>query len=103
MEIIVPKRHAGLPAWMERELRTGGRLRRSLDRERARTDSRMAIAAEHYRDAVPHRRGSEFSLKAVLDSRTWMRWFLTDPHFWDDPVNVNRFVKDNPLSTPWKR
>jgi len=90
-----------IPPGFERELRTGGYLAKRLERERAATQQRMARAALPHRD-YQRRPGSEFELKAVVDMRTWMRWFLTDRHFWSEKSNINRFVKDNPIVAPWK-
>ena len=102
MNLLVPKFSRALSRAQERELRTGDRLAEAFRLEKAQTHSRMLAAALPYRKAVPHSRGSEFELKAVIDPRTYMRWFLTDPHFWDDPANVKRFIRDNPVCQPWK-
>lgn len=100
MNLYVPKWKT-LPTSFERELRTGGLLHQKLERERAATKERMAHAA------LPHRHyerkpGSEMELQAVVDARTWMRWYLTDRYFWHDKNNIKRFVKDNPIAAPWK-
>ncbi len=41
-------------------------------------------------------------LQAVVDARTWMRWYLTDKYFWNDKQNIKKFVADNPIAAPWK-
>ena len=35
-------------------------------------------------------------LKGTIDARTYFRWQGEDEHFWDDPKNTDRFLKDNP-------
>src|SRR5437879_5585743 len=99
-DIFVPK-FKRLPANFERELRTGGLLQQRLERERAATQERMTRAALPHRD-YQRKPGSELDLKAVVDARTWFRWYLTDPYFWNDKANIKRFVKDNPIAAPWK-
>lgn len=98
--LYVPKWKT-LPTSFERELRTGGLLHQKLERERAATKERMASAALPHRD-YQRKPGSEMELQAVVDARTWMRWYLTDPYFWHDKNNIKRFVKDNPIAAPWK-
>ena len=103
VQIIVPRK-AGetLPAEFERELRHGGRLARAMAREKALTDRRLARAALPYRD-YERRRGAEQNLRAVVDARTFMRWQLTDPNFWTDRRNLEKFIQDNPVVAPWRR
>ena len=98
--ILVPK-FKTVPVSFERELRTGGRLYERLARERAATNQRMERAALPHRD-YQRRPGCELDLQAVVDARTWMRWYLTDRFFWHDKNNIKRFVKDNPIAAPWK-
>lgn len=100
LQIIVPK-WPKLPNSFERELRTGGLLHARLERERAQTKQRMERACLPHK-TYERRPGSEWNLQAVVDSRTWMRWYLTDPYFWNDPKSIKRFVKDNPIAAPWK-
>lgn len=99
-QILVPK-FSTLPTSFERELRTGGLLYERLRRERGQTRQRMEAAALPHKN-YQRRPGSELDLQAVVDARTWMRWYLTDPHFWHDRQNIKRFVKDNPIAAPWK-
>jgi hypothetical protein len=99
-QILVPK-FKTIPLSFERELRTGGLLHEKLRRERGQTRTRMEQAALPHRD-YRRRPGSEMDLQAVVDARTWMRWYLTDPYFWHDKQNIKRFVKDNPIAAPWK-
>jgi hypothetical protein len=99
-DLFLPK-FKTIPPGFERELRTGGLLAQRLERERADTHQRMARAA------LPHRNyerkpGSEMDLQAVVDARTWMRWYLTDATFWHDKNNIKRFIRDNPIAAPWK-
>jgi|SRR5580765_958219 len=99
-QILVPKFNT-LPTSFERELRTGGLLEQRLARERAQTKARMEQAALPHKN-YERRPGSEMDLQAVVDARTWMRWYLTDQHFWNDKQNIKRFVKDNPIAAPWR-
>jgi hypothetical protein len=102
-QIIVPKLGKDIPLtqWFWRELREGGFLNRMLARERADTDRRMRRGAEAFRSRQPNPK-SDMRLKAVIDPRTFFRWFATDRHFWEDPKNVERFVRDNPAAQPWR-
>jgi hypothetical protein len=105
MNLIIPKFGKGestsIPDYVERQLRNGGLFHEMYRREKATTRTRMERASAGYRN-YQRKRGSELNLRAVVDSRTWMRWYLTDPHFWDDPENIRRFVRDNPEAAPWK-
>ncbi len=42
-----------------------------------------------------------------IPPRLYMRWKQHDPHFWDDEINVHKFLYDNPQYCapgwkPWK-
>jgi len=99
-DILVPSIKT-MPLSFERELRTGGLLHERLRRERGDTAARLARAALPHKN-YQRRPGTELDLKAVVDARTWMRWYLTDPDFWSDKKNIERFVKDNPVAAPWR-
>jgi len=98
--ILVPK-WKNIPVSFERELREGGMLMKKLERERGRTDERLAGAALPHKNYV-RKPGSELDLRAVVDMATYIRWQQTDPFFWHDKKNVKKFVADNPIVAPWK-
>lgn len=100
-DILVPKWKT-VPFTFERELRTGGLLHEKLRRERGDTKRRLKAAALPHKD-YQRPRGSEFDLKAVVDLRTWFRWWDTDSSFWSDMKNIERFVRDNPEVAPWRQ
>jgi hypothetical protein len=60
----------------------------------------MVAAAAPYRNA--RRQMGELTLTGIIDSRTYFRWLQTDPHFFEDKGNWQRFVRDNPEVQPWR-
>jgi len=103
MEILIPK-FGGMTGSarrrVENDIRFGRWVDRRIERERADTRRRMIKASMPYRNA--NRQMGEFTLSGIIDSRTFFRWMQTDPDFWRDRGNWNRFVKDNPEVQPWR-
>ena len=102
-QILIPKwgKFERFQRQFERECRFGTFLHKRIERERQDTHRRMQEVAERNKDYV-RKPGAELNLEAVVDARTFFRWQQTDTHFWDDPANIKRFVKDNPQAAPWK-
>jgi hypothetical protein len=95
--IFVPKRGAlvGSTEWFWKELREGGKLRRYLDREKSRADSRLRRVARQTHTFQQNPR-ADVEVAAHVPLLDYLRWQKVDPHFWDDRANLKSFRRDNP-------
>jgi len=105
LNIIIPKFgqfSEAMKRWTERELRTGSRLWRYVERERANYRARQARVAARHRN-YERRRGSEFELVSVMDARAWFRMFQeSGGAIFEDPGELKKFIRDNPEVQPWR-
>lgn len=105
VNIVIPKFGSfsqAMQNWTERELRSGSRMFRYVEREKANYRARQAKVAARHRD-YQRRRGSDFELVSVLDARTWFRMFQeSGGAIFEDAGELKKFIRDNPEVEPWR-
>jgi hypothetical protein len=97
LNLLLParRRDGTLPAFVERELRSGGLLQRYLEQERAATEARYRAVARQTAGFQQNHR-SDLRVLAHVPARDYFRWLATDPHFWQDDQNLRSLRRDNP-------
>lgn len=89
------QRRQTLAAWVQRELREGGCLRRYLDNEVARMPDLLRRTARAMHGFRQNNR-SDLRRVAAIPARLYHRLKAMDPHFFEDNQNLRSLRRDEP-------